>query len=139
MKKEKESQYGDHGKQEFPFDYSDSIIYWELKEGVWYTPEMVEEQLALYRRHIGATLHGLLVNATYNAVIHLDSLEQLISYQTPFRNAIAIVTGENLATYLIFKFYISTLNVLRPVKLFKSHEQARAWLKEQNLEANKRK
>jgi hypothetical protein len=119
-----------------PVDYFNRIIYWELEEGLWYTPGLIEEQLASHEKVIGTERHGLLVNATFNAVINLECLEHLIKHESPYRNAVAIVTGENLATFLMVKFYMSTMRVERPVKLFKSKESARVWLMEQNLETD---
>jgi hypothetical protein len=121
-------------QQPYLFKYSGCIIHWELEEGVWYSKDLVEAELAQLEREAGKQMHGLLVNASFNAVINLECMEQLISCASPFRKAIAIVTGDNLATYLMIKFYLSNLSEDQPVKFFRSEEQAKGWLIDCNME-----
>jgi hypothetical protein len=136
MKPEKKMSNEPNDEPDSPFDYFNRIIYWELEEGLWYTPDLIAAQLALHEGAIGANRHGLLVNATFNAVLNLECMEYLITHESPYRNALAIVTGENLATFLMVKFYISTMTLEKPVKLFKSQESARVWLMEKSMEAD---
>jgi hypothetical protein len=137
MKPEKETNKKFGVQPDASFDYFNRIIYWELEEGLWYTPDLIEAQMAQLENVTETDKHGLLVNATFNAVINLECMEQLIKNESPFRNAIAIVTGGNLATFMMAKFYISTMTIKTPIKLFKSQDQARVWLMEHNLQSDK--
>ncbi|MFI5149244.1 MAG: hypothetical protein ACHQRM_05885 [Bacteroidia bacterium] len=115
--------------------YQDGILNWKLEEGHWYTAEMVEEELTCQTELTGHHPHALLLNAGANAVINLECTDRILSHLQPYRKAVAIVTGENLATYLMINFYVNKSPYKRSVRLFKTEAAALAWLEQELVKA----
>jgi hypothetical protein len=111
------------------FEYFDRLIYWKLHEGHWYTVNMITELFST--QNFQSNSHVLLINASNNAALNLECMECILSQQDQTRKAIAVVTGQNLATYLLVGFYLNMNKPGIPVHIFKTDDLARAWLKKQ--------
>jgi hypothetical protein len=130
MKPTKKTNSKDPEKADKLSAYYDRIHCWNLEEGLWYTADLIGELHALQETLTGSDAYGLLVNAANNAVLNLECLERLVAPEACSPKAIAIVTGENLATFITANFFLKTSPLQIAVKLFKTEEIARTWLKE---------
>jgi hypothetical protein len=130
MKEKKKTDSNQPDMSGASFEYADQILSWNLEEGSWYTAEIIGEQLAYQKLLTGTAQYGLLMNASNNVVINLECMERLINQEDANRKAIAIVTGENLATFLMVSFFINTNCFQRKIGLFRTEDMARAWLNE---------
>ncbi len=110
-----------------PFENLDNILHWQLKEGLWYNPELIAELFLSFP--ISDETRALLIHASDNAALNLECMECILSMLSPSQKAIGIVTGHNLATSLLVGFFVNMHNPKIPVRVFKNKELAQVWLK----------
>ncbi|HXC05541.1 MAG TPA: hypothetical protein VNZ86_12355 [Bacteroidia bacterium] len=111
--------------------FQNGIISWRLEEGCWYTPDQVSEEMAKHEILAGTKSFALLVDASNNAVMDLECTERIICQGSVHRKAVAILTGENLASRLMLNFYVQKCESKGAVRMFKSEAIALSWLQEQ--------
>lgn len=119
--------------------YSGQIVHWKLCDGLWYSAGIIREHLASQQRLVGTDNYVLLINATDNALLNLECMESLLSFDAGNRKAIAIVTEDNLATFIMVGFYIKMHKPQIPLRLFKTEKIACSWLSEHLGETNEEK
>ncbi len=115
---------------EIYFDRGDSILHIKLREGAKITLDNCRQHYELIRKITENKKHVSLVDATNFFTIDKEALRLSSASKTRGNLIATAYYTTNLANRLTTNFFIAFYRPAFPISLFKTKEEALAWLKE---------